>query len=79
MRVDKFLKVSRIIKRRTVASEACSQQRVTINDKAVKAGHQVNIGDILSIKFGDSIRKYEVIDLSEHVAKKDATSMYKEL
>ncbi len=77
MRVDKFLKVSRIIKRRTLANEACSQGRVTINGKVAKPGTEVNVGDKLEIQFGDQIRRYEILDISEHKAKGDASDMYR--
>ena len=77
MRVDKFLKVSRIIKRRTVAAESCSQGRVTINGRAAKPGSEVNPGDELKIKFGDNIRTYEILDVSEHAPKGEAAEMYR--
>jgi len=78
MRLDKYLKVSRIIKRRTVANEACSQGRVSINGKAAKPGSEVNINDIIAIRFGENLKKYEIIEVSEHAAKKDAAGMYRE-
>lgn len=77
MRVDKFLKVSRIIKRRTMANQACSQGRVTINGRVAKPGSEVNVGDKLEIQFGGDIRRYEILDVSEHVTKGDATDMYR--
>ena len=77
MRIDKFLKVSRIIKRRTMANQACTQGRVTINGKIAKPGSEVKAGDKIEILFGEEVRAYEVLDVSEHVAKKDATSMYR--
>lgn len=79
MRVDKFLKVSRIIKRRTIANEACDAGRVTINGKVVKAGADVKIGDIIEIKFGNHTTKIEVLSLTESVKKEDAAGMYKSL
>ncbi|NMA95234.1 MAG: RNA-binding S4 domain-containing protein [Clostridiales bacterium] len=79
MRLDKYLKVSRIIKRRSVANEACNQGRVTVNDKIAKPSAKVEIGDILAIKFGDRINRYEILHLSEHALKKDAQDMYREL
>lgn len=79
MRIDKFLKVSRIIKRRTIANEACDAGRVTINGKVVKAGADVKVGDIIEIKFGSQTTKIEVVSLTESVKKEDATSMYKSL
>ena len=77
MRVDKFLKVSRIIKRRSMANQACTQGRVTINGRVAKPGSEVNVGDKLEIRFGEDIRSYEILDISEHVAKGDATEMYR--
>jgi len=79
LRLDKFLKVSRIIKRRTVANEACSQGRVQINDKVAKPSSEVKPGDIIGIQFGDRIRRYEVLIVAEHAAKGDASQMYREL
>ncbi len=77
MRVDKFLKVSRIIKRRTIANEACDAGRVMINGKVVKAGAEVKIGDIIEIQFGNNATKIEVLDLKESTKKEDAAGMYK--
>ena len=77
MRVDKFLKVSRIIKRRTIANEACDAGRVMINGKVVKAGAEVKIGDIIEIQFGNNTTKVEVLDLKESTKKEDAAGMYK--
>ncbi|NLX71187.1 MAG: RNA-binding S4 domain-containing protein [Clostridiales bacterium] len=79
MRIDKFLKVSRIIKRRTVANEACSQGRVLVNDKVAKPGTDVKPGDIIEIRFGENVRRYEVLSVKEHVLKGEATDMYREL
>lgn len=77
MRIDKFLKNSRLIKRRTVAKEACEQGRVKINDKIAKPGTEVAVGDILTLEFGTRRIKVEVLDLKEHVTKGDAKEMYK--
>lgn len=77
MRLDKYLKVSRIIKRRTVANEACAGGRVSINGKAAKPAADVKIGDLLEIRFGNRIGKYEITALTEHVKKEDAGLMYK--
>ncbi len=77
MRLDKYLKVSRIIKRRTVANEACSAGRVTVNGKTAKPGADVNVGDILSIRFGEHIGQYEITGISETVRKDQASSMYR--
>ena len=76
MRIDKFLKNSRIIKRRQVAKEACENDRVKINDKIAKAGSEVEKGDIIEITFGKSILKVKVLDLIEGAKKNTADSMY---
>ena len=77
MRLDKFLKISRIIKRRTVANDACDAGRVSINGKVAKAAASVAVGDVVEIKFGTNTQKIEVLSLSEHVRKEEATGMYK--
>ena len=79
MRLDKYLKVSRIIKRRTVANDACSQGRVQLNGKVAKPGSEVQIGDTICIQFGDKQRCYEVLAISEHVPKDGAALMYRML
>ncbi len=79
MRLDKYLKVSRIIKRRTVANEACDSGRVSVNGKPAKAGLDVKVGDIIEIAFGSSNVKVEVLSVQESVRKEDAASMYKNL
>ncbi len=76
MRLDKFLKVSRIIKRRTVASEACDRQRVSVNANPAKAGKDLKIGDIIEIRFGSATLKVKVLKLAETVRKEEADSMY---
>ena len=76
MRIDKFLKNSRIIKRRTVAKEACDQERITINDKIAKAGSEVNVGDIISITFGNRQITVKVLDTKDSQRKEDAEKMY---
>ncbi|EEI85661.1 RNA-binding S4 domain-containing protein [Anaerococcus lactolyticus] len=76
MRVDKFLKNSRIIKRRQVAKEACENERVKINDKIAKAGSEVCKGDIIEITFGKSVLKVRVLDLIEGAKKNTADEMY---
>lgn len=76
MRVDKFLKNSRLIKRRTIAKEACDQGRVSINNKQAKAGSEVEIGDIVHIEFGNSSISVKVLKLSEGTRKEDAQGMY---
>ena len=77
MRIDKFLKVSRIIKRRTVANDACDGGRVSVNGKIAKAGLEVKVGDIIEVRFGEKSTIYEVVTLSEHVLKADAAGMYR--
>ena len=79
MRLDKYLKVSRIIKRRTVASEACDQGKVSLNGKVAKASSQVKEGDIIEVTFGERVFKAEVVSIAEHVLKGDAQYMYKQL
>lgn len=77
MRLDKFLKVSRIIKRRTVANEACDAGRVSVNGRIARASYDVKTGDILEISFGGRTVKVEVLDVSDNVRKDDAAQMYK--
>jgi ribosomal 50S subunit-recycling heat shock protein len=77
MRLDKYLKVSRIIKRRTVANEACDGGRVSINGKIAKASSEVKIGDIIEIKFGDKMVKFEVTAINDVVTKAGAEGMIK--
>ena len=77
MRIDKYLKVSRIIKRRTVANEACSSGRVTINDKIAKPGSEVSPGDVITIRFGVHLGKYEVLGVTETVRKEQAAGLYR--
>ena len=79
MRIDKFLKVSRIIKRRTVASEACAGGRVTINEKTAKPSSDVKEGDIISIRFGEHTGHYEVLMIRETVSRDQAAEMYRVL
>lgn len=79
MRIDKYLKVSRIIKRRTVAAEACDGGRVSVNGKKAKPGADVKIGDVIEISFGEKNVKVEVTDVSETVRKENASSMYRVL
>ena len=76
MRIDKYLKVSRLIKRRTLANEACEQGRVRINGKPAKPGAEVKPGDAIEIQFGDNITRVEVVSVSEHVSKAESKEMY---
>ena len=77
MRLDKFLKVSRIIKRRTVANEACDAGRVVVNGKPQRASYDVKVGDIIEIAFGSRNVKIQVTDVAETVRKDDAASLYR--
>lgn len=77
MRLDKFLKVSRIIKRRSVANDACDSEHVSINDRPGKPGAKVKVGDILTVRFGANETKYEVLSLSEHAVKAQAAGMFR--
>lgn len=76
MRLDKFLKVSRIIKRRTVANQACDTEHVDVNGKRAKASYDVKVGDVIAVTYGERTLKFKVLDVREHVAKADAASMY---
>ncbi len=77
MRIDKYLKVSRLIKRRTIANEACDAGRITVNGRQVKASYDVKTGDVIEIKMGEKTVKVEVAEILEHVLKNDASSLYK--
>ena len=79
MRLDKYLKVSRLIKRRTVANEACDNARVTVNGRPAKASYDVKVGDIIRISFGRGELAVEVLAVAEAVRKDDASAMYREL
>lgn len=77
MRLDKYLKSSRIIKRRTVAKEACDSGRVFINGKAAKPGTEIDVGDTIEIRFGNRMLKAEVVSITENVKKEEASAMYR--
>lgn len=79
MRLDKYLKVSRLIKRRTVANEACDAGRISVNGRVVKAGYEVKIGDRIEIALGTRPLAVEVLQVAEAVRKDDACAMYKEV
>ena len=79
MRLDKYLKISRLIKRRTVANDACDAGRVLINDKPAKASAQVKSGDVIEIQFGGKNVRVEVLEVKDTVSKEDAESMYRYL
>ena len=77
MRLDKYLKVSRLIKRRTIANEACDAGRVFVNDKVVKASYDVKVGDKITIVFGNKESKVEVLSIVDVIRKEEAENMYK--
>ncbi len=79
MRLDKYLKVSRLIKRRTVANEACDSERVFVNGRPAKASYDVKVGDRLELRFGARTLRVEVLAVAEAVRKDDASAMYREL
>jgi ribosomal 50S subunit-recycling heat shock protein len=79
MRLDKFLKVSRIIKRRTVANEACDAGRVTVNDKVAKASTEVRVGDIIEVQFGTRPVKVRVLDIQDTTRKEEAGGLFEYL
>ena len=79
MRLDKYLKVSRLIKRRSVANEACDASRVTANGRPVKASYQVKVGDVLEIQLGARTVKVEVLSTADNVGKDQASAMYREV
>jgi ribosomal 50S subunit-recycling heat shock protein len=76
MRLDKFLKVSRLIKRRTIANEACDSQRVKVNDKVARASYEIKVGDIIELSMGGHLLKAEVLNVTEHVTKDGAASLF---
>ena len=76
MRLDKYLKVSRIIKRRTVANEACDGAHVAVNGRTVKASYDVKVGDVIEVTFGQRTLKIRVLDVREHALKADAANLY---
>lgn len=79
MRLDKYLKVSRLIKRRTVANEACDNGRISVNGRVVKASYDVKVGDKIEISMGTRTVAVEVLQVAENVRKDDAVTMYKEV
>lgn len=78
MRLDKYLKVSRLIKRRTVANEACDNERVTVNGRVARASYDVKVGDVITIRFGQKALSVEVLSVADNVGKADADAMYRE-
>ncbi|MCL2003854.1 MAG: RNA-binding S4 domain-containing protein [Oscillospiraceae bacterium] len=79
MRLDKYLKVSRLIKRRAAANEACNHERVSVNGKPAKAAYAVKPGDVIEIRFGARLTKVEVLSVAEHATKEGSAALYKEL
>ncbi|HBR31959.1 MAG: RNA-binding S4 domain-containing protein [Eubacteriales bacterium] len=79
MRLDKYLKVSRIIKRRTVANEACDSSYVTVNGRAAKASYDVKVGDLIEIAYGSRTTRFKVLSIAEHSTKATASEMYEVL
>ena len=79
MRLDKYLKVSRLIKRRTVANEACDNGRISVNGRVVKASYEVKVGDRIEIAMGQRTVAVEVVQVADNVRKDDAVTMYKEI
>ena len=79
MRLDKYLKVSRIIKRRTVANDACDAKHVAVNGKTARASYEIKVGDVIEIQMGSKLTKYEVLSVSEYAKKEEAAGMYREL
>ena len=76
MRLDKYLKVSRLIKRRTVANEVCDAKHVTVNGKIARASYDVKVGDVIEISMGQSVTRARVLNVAETVRKEDAAAMY---
>ena len=79
MRLDKYLKVSRLIKRRTVANEACDNERVSVNGRVQRASYDVKVGDKITIRFGERTVAVEVVSVQDNVGKADAAAMYREI
>ncbi len=79
MRLDKYLKVSRIIKRRTVANEACDAKHVSVNGKPARASYDVKVGDVIELTFGSSTSRFEVLSVTEHATKESAAVMFRQL
>jgi ribosomal 50S subunit-recycling heat shock protein len=77
MRIDKFLKVSRVIKRRSVAADACDGGRIEINGKVAKPSKDVKIGDVVTVSFGNNTLRFEVLDINEKQTKRSAETMYR--
>ena len=79
MRLDKYLKVSRLIKRRTVANEACDNERVSVNGRPARASYEVKLGDVIAIRFGERTLTVEVLSVQENAGKAEASALYREV
>jgi ribosomal 50S subunit-recycling heat shock protein len=79
MRLDKYLKISRLIKRRTIANESCDNERVWVNGKPARASYAVKVGDIIEIKFGQRTYRVEVLSVPEYASKCEAQTLYREI
>lgn len=79
MRLDKYLKVSRIIKRRTIANDACDARRILVNSKPARASYKVKVGDIITVTLGSADHEYEVLKIVESVKKEEADNLYKQI
>ena len=79
MRLDKYLKVSRIIKRRTVANEACDAKQGSVNGKPARASYDVKVGDVIELTFGSNTSRFEVLSVTEHATKESAALMFRQL
>ena len=79
MRLDKYLKVSRLIKRRTVANEACDAGRITVNGRVARASYDVKVGDLITIQFGERALTVEVLNVTENAGKAEASLLYREV
>ena len=79
MRLDKYLKVSRIIKRRTVANEACDAKHVSVNGKPARASYDVKVGDVIELTFGSNTSRFEVLSVTDHATKESAALMFRPL
>ena len=79
MRLDKELKVSRLIKRRTVANEACDNERVSVNGRPARASYEVKVGDVIAIRFGERTLTVEVLSVQENAGKAEASALYREV
>ena len=77
LRLDKFLKVSRIIKRRSLANDACDTQHVSVNGKSAKPGQKVKVGDVITLRFGENETDFEVLNVTQSARKEDAAQMYR--